>query len=121
MNFKIKNLKKIAYNKHIILPILLVLILCVLSLLIKYIYQFKNKKTFDQIELKRPFLHIYDDKGQKTDIAFITHPFTRKECIDEYNEAKSAGYHFLGCSSYIDFPGKINSDGTLKELNFSLQ
>jgi len=118
MNLKIKNFRKLSHNKQIILLVILVLILfCVSTLFYKYIYQQQYNKTYDQIELKRPFLHIHNDKGKKTNIAFITHPFTRKECIDEYNEAKKAGYHFLGCSSYIDFPGKMNKDGTRKIEN----
>lgn len=60
-------------------------------------------------EMKRPFLNIYDDKGNKTNVVFITHPFTRDECIQQYNEAKKNGIMFLGMSSYCEFPGIISN------------
>ncbi len=66
-------------------------------------------KTDDVPTMKRPFLNIYDDKGKKVNIVFITHPFSRDECITQYNDAKSKGVEFLGISSYCEFPGIISN------------
>ena len=44
-----------------------------------------------------------------TQFVFITHPFSRDECIKQYNEAKEAGMEFIGISSYCDFPGLITN------------
>jgi hypothetical protein len=61
------------------------------------------------MNMKRPFLNIKDNKGRLTNIVFITHPFSRDECIKQYNEAKNKGIHFLGLSSYCDFPAIISN------------
>lgn len=63
----------------------------------------------DVPSMKRPFLNIYDDKDRKLNVVFITHPFTRPECIKEYEDAKSKGVHFLGMSSYCEFPGIVSN------------
>ena len=60
-------------------------------------------------KMDRPFLNIYDDKGKMTNVVFITHPFTREECIKFYNEAKAKGVLFLGMSSYCEFPGIVSN------------
>ena len=77
------------------------------DLFVNPIYLFKNK--IDTMDMKRPFLNIYDDKGNKTNVVFITHPFTRDECIVQYNEAKKKGNHFLGMSSYCEFPAIVSN------------
>jgi hypothetical protein len=63
--------------------------------------------------MKRPFLNLYavmkDGKEIATNIVFITHSFTRDDCEVDYNKFKSEGIHFLGLSSYSEFPGKISN------------
>jgi hypothetical protein len=63
--------------------------------------------------MKRPFLNMWgvrkDGSEFLTNIIFITHPFTRDECIVQYNEAKAKGVHFLGLSSYSEYPGPISN------------
>ena len=68
--------------------------------------------------MKRPFLNIWgvrkDNSEFLINIVFITHPFTRDECIIQYNEAKEKGIKdkgvlFLGLSSYSEFPGAITN------------
>lgn len=66
-------------------------------------------KSDDVPTMKRPFLNIYDDKGKKVNIVFITHPFSRDECIEQYNDAKNKRVEFLGISSYCEFPGIISN------------
>lgn len=62
----------------------------------------KNNVT----KMERPFLNVYDDKGRRTNIVLITHPFSREDCIKNYNKGKSEGIQYLGISSYCDFPNK---------------
>lgn len=57
--------------------------------------------------LGRPFLHVYDQDGNKTNIVFITHPFSAPDHEPLYWRSVHKGYQFLGISSYIDFPGII--------------
>ena len=59
--------------------------------------------------MKRPFLNVYTDTDKLLNVVFITHPFTRKECIKEYNKAVKRGTYFLGMSSYSEFPGAITN------------
>ena len=72
--------------------------------------------------MKRPFLNLYavmkDGKEIATNIVFITHSFTRDDCEVDYNKFKSEGIHFLGLSSYSEFPGKItNTHDVLNDPN----
>ena len=104
---KFKNY--IKTNKSIIISIIFVIIFITLY----YIFLFDLTLSFIGIyrvpSMKRPFLNIYTDTGQKTNIVFITHPFTRKECIKQYNVAKRRGVQFLGMSSYCEFPGAVSN------------
>lgn len=63
--------------------------------------------------MKRPFLNMWgvrkDGSEFLVNIVFITHPFTRDECIVQYNDAKTKGCHFLGLSSYSEFPGPVSN------------
>jgi len=67
----------------------------------------------DVPNMKRPFLNMWGVKHDGSEflvnIVFITHPFTRDECIVQYNDAKSKGCHFLGLSSYSEFPGPVSN------------
>lgn len=67
------------------------------------------KPNIETMDMKRPFLNIYDDKGNKINVVFITHPFTRDECIVQYKEAKKKGNLFLGMSSYCEFPAIVSN------------
>jgi len=50
-----------------------------------------------------------DNKGRYTNIVFITHPFSRDECITQYENGKKLNIHYLGISSYCDFPAIISN------------
>lgn len=116
-NGLLSNYKKNKYLWHISLLILLIICYLILiknkpisnlsDLLVNPIYLFKNK--IETMDMKRPFLNIYDDKGNKVNVVFITHPFTRDECIVQYNEAKKKGNYFLGMSSYCEFPAIVSN------------
>jgi hypothetical protein len=71
-----------------------------------------NNELFENntiMDMKRPFLNILDNKGRKTNIVFITHPFSRKDCEENYKKAKKQNIYFLGMSSYCDFPAIISN------------
>ncbi len=78
------------------------------------LYFSKYREGFGEVPaMKRPFLNMYgvrkDGSEFLVNIAFITHPFTRDECIVQYNDAKAKGVHFLGLSSYSEFPGPVSN------------
>lgn len=73
----------------------------------------KTERFVTVSQMKRPFLNLYGIKKDNTEILtniiFITHPFTRDSCIEIYNEAKKNGCHFLGLTSYLEFPSIVSN------------
>jgi len=110
--------KKNSYTYKNIIIGSIVFLVCIIGIYYLYNYLKKNNiiiTNFDnQIEVvKRPFLNLYavmkDGKEVITNIVFITHSFTRDDCETNYNEYKKKGIHFLGLSSYSEFPGPISN------------
>ena len=131
---KFNNMKK---NKKSIKNVIIgsiILLVCIYS--IYYLYKYFRRDNFTNIDsdsdnkptvssnaidvknmkvdvVKRPFLNLYavkkDGSEIATNIVFITHSFTRDECETIYNDYKKKGYHFLGMSSYSEFPGPISN------------
>jgi hypothetical protein len=73
-------------------------------------------ETFDAIEvptLPRPFVNLYDDKGNKVNIICVSHPFTRNTgtngSYEQYEKWVKKGIHFIGISSYAEFPGLVSN------------
>jgi glycosyltransferase involved in cell wall biosynthesis len=102
--------------RHDSKQIIIGLIFCiVIALALWGVYRwYINKYTLQEVpSMKRPFLNMWgvrkDGSEFLTNIVFITHPFTRDECIVQYNDAKNKGVHFLGLSSYSEFPGPISN------------
>jgi len=102
--------------RHDSKQIIIGLVFCiVIALALWGVYRwYINKYTIQEVpSMKRPFLNMWgvrkDGSEFLTNIVFISHPFTRDECIVQYNEAKSKGVHFLGISSYSEFPGPISN------------
>lgn len=56
-----------------------------------------------------PFKNLYDDKGKKLPIITISAFFRSDSHKNLYNKYKEDGLHFLGCSSYLEFPGEIDN------------
>jgi hypothetical protein len=115
-NSTVKTIKQIDIDystKHIIIGIITVFI--ILYVCIK-LYNYYTKSSIKDLiipTMKRPFLNLYavmkDGKEITTNIVFITHHFTRDDCEEDYNKYKEQGLHFLGLSSYSEFPGKITN------------
>lgn len=120
LNTNIKTLDKSISNtmgrgystKHILLG-LVTLIIIAFALYGLYKWYLRKTGVIEVPNMKRPFLNMWgirkDGSEFLVNIVFITHPFTRDECIVQYNEAKVKGVHFLGLSSYSEFPGEISN------------
>ncbi|MAF35767.1 hypothetical protein CL622_01470 [archaeon] len=63
--------------------------------------------------LPRPFVNLYDDKGKKVNVICVSHPFTRNTgdngSYEQYEQWKKKGIHFIGISSYSEFPGMVTN------------
>ena len=133
--FDTKIEKNVGYStKHIIIGVITVFV--ALYVCIKFYRWFTNTSGFsnnnnkdnkdnkddENIDysksgnvpvMKRPYLNLYavmkDGSEKATNIVFLTHSFTRDECETDYNKFKKQGIHFLGLSSYSEFPGKITN------------
>jgi hypothetical protein len=60
-------------------------------------------------KVKWPFRNIYYSNGNITNIIAITAFFRNNEEKNKYLELKKKGYDFIGITSYLEFPGKINN------------
>jgi hypothetical protein len=60
-------------------------------------------------DVKFPFKNIYDDKDRKLPIICIGAPFRNDSHKKQYEDYKTEGFQFLGCSSYQEFPGDIKN------------
>jgi len=100
-------------NKHFIIGLITLIITAYALWKIYKHWRSRDNFSSDIPNMKRPFLNMWgvrkDGSEFLVNIAFITHPFTRDECIVQYNEAKDKGVHFLGLSSYSEFPGPISN------------
>lgn len=101
----------------------LFLLCIVLSILCLWKYHTKHNTYYKTKKLSRPFLNVYGVKKNKsrflTNICFITFPFMNPDQNEkDYKEASEIGMKFLGCTSYMEFPGNItNTYDPLKEKN----
>jgi hypothetical protein len=68
---------------------------------------FDNGNQVPDVEF--PFKNIRDDKGQKLNIIAISAPFREAKHELLYESYKSAGLGFMGLSSYLNFPNKIDN------------
>ena len=88
--------------------ILLIIIVCLLW----YVLESDNFRESFQVEiptLPRPFVNMYDDKGQKINVIMVSHPFTRETgdngSYEQYKQwANNKDIHFIGITSYSEFP-----------------
>ena len=71
--------------------------------------QEKDKK--DEIEVvKRPFVNLYDNLGNRLNVILISKPFSGdeqyKQCLKYKNEKK---YIIIGIASYLEFPNLVSN------------
>ena len=96
-------------------------ILC--YLLFKLLFNTQNQIQIKDIPiLPRPFVNLYDDKGNKINVILVSHPFTRETgnngSYEQYKYWKNKGIHFIGITSYSEFPSVYsNPYDTLSDPN----
>ena len=84
-----------------IIYVLIIFIICIIILF--------NIENFGNDDIKFPFKYIYDETNTKLNIIAISAPFRETSHEDTYYKYKNLGYYFIGISSYLDFPEKINN------------
>lgn len=103
---KIKEFFK-KHQHYVILSIFVIIFLTIMILFFRNIEAFGFKGKY--MKMERPFLNIYDNKGNLTPYVFITHPFSREDCMKNYKKGLKAGMKFIGISSYCDYPAIISN------------
>jgi hypothetical protein len=104
--------------KYIISFVLLALLYFFIYNNFKKIDGFKNNDTRPLPDLKNPFVHLYDDKGNKLNIVFIAQPLSSDDQYRKYME-NMAKITFIGISSYMEFPyTPSNPEDNYKEEHF---
>lgn len=71
-----------------------------------------NLKVGEVPSVKFPFRNMFDEKGNKLNIILITAPFRgpdHDKLYLEYKNHQNPKLEFMGCSSYLEFPGKIKN------------
>jgi len=89
------------------LTILIILIFVIL----KKIYELKIENFINKEEIpnvKRPFVNIYDNNGNKLNVILISKPFSNNEHYKTYLDNKEKNI-FLGITSYLEFPNSVSN------------
>lgn len=88
------------------------MIIIILLILLHLYLNNRNKiENFfdDDRKVSFPFRNIYDSKGKLIDLICITAYFRGDDHKQKYIKLKEKGYHFIGSTSYLEFPGKIDN------------
>ena len=91
-----------------------IIILLIILVLLWYVLESNNYNQTERFTvniptLPRPFVNLYDDKGNKINVIMVSHPFTRKTgdngSYEQYRYwSNNKGIHFIGITSYSEFP-----------------
>ena len=65
--------------------------------------KFSDKQTKTIPDVKRPYVNLYDDKGNKLNVILISKPFGTDDELKPYEENKEHNI-FIGITSYLEFP-----------------
>lgn len=68
-----------------------------------------NMPDFNPEKVNFPFKNITTPDGKPIKVIAITAYFREDKHRKMYEKAKKLGYEFIGVSSYLEFPGKINN------------
>ncbi len=105
--------------KYIITLILLLLLYFFISKNIINVDGFANNDNRPLPDLSNPFVHLYDDEGNKLNIVLIAQPLGSDDQYRKYME-NMAKITFIGISSYMEFPHvPTNPEDNYKEEHFS--
>jgi len=91
------------FNVPLCLVLISILILVLITLCSKR--EFFNDKVSKQLipSVKRPYVNIYDNNGNKLNVILISKPFKNEDEFKLYKEHKDNNI-FLGICSYLEFP-----------------
>ena len=94
----------------ILLLVTLILFIMMLMRLQSFSENFQDKDESDKQvnipKLDRPFVNIYDDKGNMLNVAFLSRPFYMDSHYKDYDDKVKPNYNVLGISSYQEFPNQ---------------
>ena len=68
----------------------------------------KNKEKYKPIIVKRPFVNLYDNLGNRLNVILISKPFSGDSQYNEYLSLKKNNI-ILGISSYLEFPNMVTN------------
>ena len=97
----------------------IIVIILALLLLVKFILtdnilgikeNFTDVKKPEVYELKRPFVNLYDNKGNQLNVTLLSRPFFANEHYEQYKKMGKI-FHILGISSYQEFPNEPFNPG----------
>ena len=93
----------------------LLIIFITLCIFTYFMYVEKNNEHFTNNNnsnlvpiLKRPFVNLYDNFGNKLNVFLISKPFSSDSEYEIYKKHKDNNI-FLGITSYLEFPGKVSN------------
>ena len=93
-----------------ILNYLLVLIVIVFFVAYnKYQTEFFSSK--DDLTVGRPWVNLYDDKGNKLNVILLSRPFFQSGDAETYKNKIKGKFNILGISSYQEFPNQPYNPG----------
>jgi len=100
----------------------IILFILIILLYILYLYILNSKKINEKDipKVKWPFINLQDENGENINMLCVRGPIENKEDIDFFNKSLKKGIKFLGCSSYLSFPGVcLNKHGNChKSMEF---
>ena len=92
-------------EKHLCIILFLVFVVVVVTLI--YSNYAEGFITSEVPTVEFPFKNLKNQRGENLKIIAITAPFREEKHEQLYKQYKEQGLHFLGISSYLDFPDKI--------------
>ena len=63
----------------------------------------ENKSNGEIVQVKRPYVNIYDNNGQKLNVILVSKPFSNDKDL-KVNEDNKDKCIFIGITSYLEFP-----------------
>lgn len=85
---------------------LIIIILISLIIVLLFVNKIKIQNEYFGIPTnhERPFVNVYGDNHEQIKIVLLSHPFTRENSWQQYNDYKKNKFLILGIASYNEFP-----------------
>jgi len=92
--------------------LILVLLIIVLYLILKSRNEYFNSDENEaKVNLERPWVYLYDDKGNQLNVILLSRPFFQSNDESDYKNKVKGKLNILGISSYQEFPNKPFNPG----------